>query len=223
MEASGQLHPPAAKSLGTHWIGGWVDPRADLDTVCCFTDWLHCWHHLERQHQRRMTKIPTKFRITNKPNSSMEQSSSWEANGHSPSQQIPCLLYNPKVNHRVYKSSPLVSGWARWIHFTSFHTISLRSILILSSHLCLGLSISLPYRVSNRHFVSSSRLFHSCYMHCLSHPLTYGLPNNIWWSVKVMKLLNMQSSPATCNFLPLWSTYCHEHPVLNHPQSIFFP
>jgi hypothetical protein len=28
MEASGQLHAP-----GTHWIGGWVGPRAGLDAV----------------------------------------------------------------------------------------------------------------------------------------------------------------------------------------------
>jgi hypothetical protein len=30
---SGQLHAPAALPPGTHWIGGWVDPRAGLDDV----------------------------------------------------------------------------------------------------------------------------------------------------------------------------------------------
>jgi hypothetical protein len=37
MKVSGQLHTPAAllpeKASGTHWIGGWVGPRAVLDTV----------------------------------------------------------------------------------------------------------------------------------------------------------------------------------------------
>jgi hypothetical protein len=38
MEVSGQLHAPAAlppreRDPGTHWIGGWVGPRAVLDTV----------------------------------------------------------------------------------------------------------------------------------------------------------------------------------------------
>jgi hypothetical protein len=38
MEMSGQLHapatlPPRERALGTHWIGGWVDPRAVLDTA----------------------------------------------------------------------------------------------------------------------------------------------------------------------------------------------
>jgi hypothetical protein len=37
MEVSGQLHVPAAllrgKAIGTHWTGGWVGPRAGVDTV----------------------------------------------------------------------------------------------------------------------------------------------------------------------------------------------
>jgi hypothetical protein len=38
MEASGELHapvslPPEKKPLGTHWIGGWLGPRAGLDPV----------------------------------------------------------------------------------------------------------------------------------------------------------------------------------------------
>jgi hypothetical protein len=37
MEVSDQRHGPAAlyprrKDPGTHWTGGWVDPRAGLDT-----------------------------------------------------------------------------------------------------------------------------------------------------------------------------------------------
>jgi hypothetical protein len=38
MEMNGQLHVPAALSpgeiaAGTHWLGGWVSPRAGLDAV----------------------------------------------------------------------------------------------------------------------------------------------------------------------------------------------
>jgi hypothetical protein len=38
MEMGGQFHSPAALSpwiepAGTHWIGGWVDPRLGLGTV----------------------------------------------------------------------------------------------------------------------------------------------------------------------------------------------
>jgi len=38
----------------------------------------------------------------------MEQSSSWEANLFSASQEIPGILGNPKVHHRVHKSPPPV-------------------------------------------------------------------------------------------------------------------
>jgi len=38
MELSGQLHAPTAltprkRGPGIHWLGGWVGPRAGLDTV----------------------------------------------------------------------------------------------------------------------------------------------------------------------------------------------
>jgi len=65
----------------------------------------------------------------------MEHIPSWEAN----SQEIPYLLWNPKVQYDVHKSPPLNPSWARWIQSTILHPISLRSILILPFHLCLGL------------------------------------------------------------------------------------
>jgi hypothetical protein len=33
MEVWGQLQTPAALLPDTHWIGGWVGPRAGMDTV----------------------------------------------------------------------------------------------------------------------------------------------------------------------------------------------
>jgi hypothetical protein len=33
MEASGQSYPRGERAPGNHWIGGWVGPRAGLDSA----------------------------------------------------------------------------------------------------------------------------------------------------------------------------------------------
>jgi hypothetical protein len=75
---------------------------------------------------------------------SREQSPSWEANRFSASQEIPRILYNPKVHYCTHKFLSL--SWARSIHSMPPHLTSWRSILtILFSHLRLSLpSILFP-------------------------------------------------------------------------------
>jgi hypothetical protein len=73
----------------------------------------------------------------------MEQSSSFEANGSSSSQEVPRILWKPEFHYRVYKCLPLFLSWPRWTPSMLFHPISLRYSLILSSHLILGLQSSL--------------------------------------------------------------------------------
>jgi hypothetical protein len=68
----------------------------------------------------------------------MEQNPSLEADSLLASQEIPHLLWSSKVRYRVHKSLPPVPVLS---HMNPVHThpISLRSILILSSHLRLDL------------------------------------------------------------------------------------
>ena len=82
-----------------------------------------------------------------------EQSPSWEANRFSANQEIPRILWNPKVHYRIHKypptfpilsqfdpvPTPISLSWPNSIQSTPLHPNSWRSILILSSHLRLGL------------------------------------------------------------------------------------
>ena len=67
------------------------------------------------------------------------QQSPWEANRFSDSQEIPRILWNPKVHYRIRKCL-LSQSWASTIQFIPPYPNSWISILILSSHLLLGLS-----------------------------------------------------------------------------------
>jgi len=75
---------------------------------------------------------------------------------------------------------------------------------------------TLPSRFSYHSFVWIY-LSHTCYMSCPSYPWL-DLPNYIWWSLQVMKLLIMQSSPAFHHFLPLRHKYSPWHLVVKRLQ-----
>ena len=64
-----------------------------------------------------------------------EHSPSWEANRFSASQEIPYILWNPKVHYYIHKY-PVLSQLDQSM---PPHPTSWRYILILSSHLLLGL------------------------------------------------------------------------------------
>ena len=47
----------------------------------------------------------------------MEQSPSWEANRSSVTQEIPCIIRNPEVHHRIHLSL----SWLSWIKIQKIH------------------------------------------------------------------------------------------------------
>jgi hypothetical protein len=105
----------------------------------------------------------------------MEQSPSSEANSCSATQEILSILWNPKVRYHLHKSLPLVPILSQINPVHTPHPISLKSSLMLSSHLQLDLSNGLiPSRFSIKtlHAPLSSHIF---YMPCPVHPIFLGL------------------------------------------------
>jgi hypothetical protein len=70
---------------------------------------------------------------------STDHSPSWKANRFAASQEIPRILWNPKVHYRIHKCPPHVSilNQLNPVHTPTYYFLKIR--LILSSHLRLGL------------------------------------------------------------------------------------
>jgi hypothetical protein len=66
---------------------------------------------------------------------------SWAANCAA-TQELPSILWDPKVHNRVYNSPSLALSWASSIQSIPPHPISLTFILILSTHVLVFLKVS---------------------------------------------------------------------------------
>jgi hypothetical protein len=179
------------------------------------------WHRLSKSENRVLIIIvgPKREQVTGGQrklhnlysSNSMEQSPSGEANSCSPSQEIPHLSWNPKVHSHVHKSLPLVPV------LNQIHPVHTFLPYFPKTHS----SIIFPFmpRSSSDLFPSvllSKILYaflicHVCHMPYPSHPPWFDHPNNMWWSMQVMKLFIMQSSPSFCHFLPVRSKYSPQY------------
>jgi len=120
----------------------------------------------------------------------MKHSSPWEANSHSASREIPHVLWNTRRFITVFKRARHWSiSWARCFQSTLYQTICLRSILIFSSYLRLGLPSSLfSSGFTTKILYAFLISLHECYMPYPSYSLHLitviicGEAYNLWSS-----------------------------------------
>ena len=98
------------------------------------------------------------------------------------------------------------------------YRVTWRFILILSSHVRLGLStVSFP-QISSPQLCIHLYSPHTCFVHRLSHYSRFNHPNNIWLAVRIIKLFSIYFFPCPYSLISLRSKYSSQHPVLKHPQ-----
>jgi hypothetical protein len=116
--------------------------------------------------------------------------SPWEAGCCSYYQEIICLWWNQKFHCLFTRALHWSVSSASWTPYTIFHSISLRSILIVSFHLCLGLLSGLLFMFSIQAFLISSM-----YATCPTHLILHDLIILILFDEQITKLFVVKFSP----------------------------
>ena len=131
-----QLTVFSSSILSYAWIMVWRLPEFRVETGCCVIKlFVNCVfvviENIDRHYNSR------------------EQSPSWEGNSSSANQEIPRIVWNPKIHYRIHKSPPPVPLPSQIIPVHD-PIPGIENVLILSSHLHLGFSsgsfsqVSLP-------------------------------------------------------------------------------
>jgi hypothetical protein len=115
----------------------------------------------------------------------MELNSSTKGTNHPATQEFSKIIWYSKIDHRVHKMPPLVPILSQISSILNY----LRSIPILSSHLCLSIPNSLFPSGSLQNLACNPLQFHSGYMHCLSHPSGLKHYRYIWQRGQIVKLI----------------------------------
>ena len=123
---------------------------------------------------------------------SVEHSRSWETNKFSASQEIPRILWNPKVHHRIHMCPPPVPILSRLyrVHTPTSHFLKIRLNIILPS-MPGSPKWSLSFRFPHQNPVYASSLPHTRYVPHSSHSLRFYHPKNTGWAVHIIKFLIM--------------------------------
>jgi hypothetical protein len=155
---------------------------------------------------------------------SIKQRPSSEANRYLASQEIPCILWYPKVHYRINKTSPLVSIQSQInpVHVLPSYFLEIHfNITIPSTSRSSKCSPSL--RFSQQNPVCTSPLLITCHKLRPSRFSLFDYPNNIRWLLQIMKPLTVDSLSVPCCLVTLRPKYLPQYPILKHPRSTFLP
>ena len=111
-------------------------------------------------------------------------------------------------------------SWARSIQSTLSHPTSWRTILILSSHLCRGLTRGLCY--SGLPTIT----LYPPFLHatCPTHPILLGFITRIIFGEEHRSLNSTLCNLfVSCHLVPVRPKYLPQHPILQFPQLTFLP
>jgi len=119
-----------------------------------------------------------------------------KSEGLSANQEIPRIVWNPKIHCRINNSPPPVPlpSQINPVHVPHPTYWQFCNILPATPRISKWFFLSgLP----TLNIVSTSHVPHTCHIPELSHSSWFDHSNNIWWAVYIIKLRVMQSSPLS--------------------------